>query len=145
MEDVVIRSYRLSDLPALITVYRDAVHHGAAGDYSPEELAAWAPESVDAGVWAERLSEHKSRVAERAGEVIGFAEMTEGGHLAMLYVHSDHHRGGIASALLSHLEVAASLRGIAEITTESSRTALPFFEQHGYRLIEAQSFVTTTS
>ena len=38
----------------------------------------------------------------------------------------------------STLDGRHELRGIAEITTESSRTALPFFEQHGYRLIEAQ-------
>ena len=59
----------------------------------------------------------------------------------MLFVLSDYHRQGIASALLAELENTATQQGIETLTTEASRTARPFFERSGYDLIVAQTVV----
>ncbi|MDX1400633.1 MAG: GNAT family N-acetyltransferase [Kiloniellales bacterium] len=138
VEDLEIRAYRLSDLPSVVEVFKKAVFLGAKNDYTAEQLRAWANEPLDLGQWADRLSRNKSRVAEVEETVVGFAEMTGHRHIEMLFVHPDFHRKGVASALLSHFEVAAALRGSEELTTEASRTARPFFETHGYKVVTAQ-------
>ena len=39
-----LRPYRPADCPALLELFRQSVHRAAAGEYTPAQLAAWAPE-----------------------------------------------------------------------------------------------------
>ncbi len=56
----------------------------------------------------------------------------------MLYVHPDHQRCGVASALLRATEALARPRGLTELTVEASLTARPFFERAGFRQVMPQ-------
>ena len=50
-----IRPCREADLPALLDVFYRTVHTACAGDYTPAQLSAWAPETPDTARWAEKL------------------------------------------------------------------------------------------
>ena len=67
--------------------------------------------------------------------LLGFGDITPTGYLDRLYVHQDHLRQGIATALCERLE------GLVQgaIVTHASYTARPFFAQRGYRLVQAQA------
>ncbi len=134
-----IRAARDGDLPSLIDLYRATVHAVGAGHYTPQELAAWAPEDLGPEDWAPRLARNTALVAEDGDGLLGFAELSPGGSLDMLYVHKDHQGRGVATALLAALEARARDRGLARLTTNASRVARPFFLARGYTLLAAQS------
>ena len=135
---VKVRPYRPRDLSGLMVLFRDSVHHIARRDYTPEQLSAWAPPDLDRDAWAKRIEANYALVAEEKGVPIGFAELTEGGHLDMLFVAPDRQRRGIARALLRAIEAQAVHWGKRHLTTDASRTARPFFLKAGFRLVEAQ-------
>lgn len=132
-----IRPYRPDDLPGILALFHDTVHTACAGDYTPKQLSAWAPETPDADAWAEKLRRETVLLAEEAGSLLGFGSL-DGTLLDLLYVRPDCQRQGVGSALCLFLERAC--HG-ARITVHASRTARPFFESRGYQLIRSQTVV----
>ena len=102
----------------------------------------------DRAAWAARLAGNETWVAQLAGEVVGFIELEEGGHLHTLFVHKDQQRRGIARALLATAEASARRRKLPHLTTEASITARPCVEAAGFVVeveqnveLRGQSFV----
>ena len=134
-----IRAAREGDLPGLIDLYRETVHAVGAGHYTRQQLAAWAPEDLAPADWAPRLARNTALVAEDGDTLLGFAELSPGGALDMLYVHKDHQGRGVATALLGALEARARDQGLARLTTNASRVARPFFLGRGFTLVASQT------
>ena len=130
-----IREYRSSDLREIVELYYDTVHTVNAGDYTPEQLNAWADGRVDLAEWGRSLLEHIAFVAEDGGGIVGFGDMDPSGYLDRLYVHKDHQRQGVATALCDALEGAVKAE---RIVTHASITARPFFEKRGYQTLWEQ-------
>ena len=116
-----IRKYRPSDCRELAELFYDTVHTVNAGDYTKEQLDAWATGHVDLEAWED-------------GAVIGFGDIDGSGYLDRLYVHRRHQGKGVATALCDRLEQVCA--GV--ISTHASITAKPFFEKRGYRVIREQ-------
>ena len=114
------------------------VHSINAKDYTKEQLDAWATGTVDLKEWDKSFLKHHTIVAIENNEIVGFGDIDESGYLDRLFVHREHQREGIASAIGDKLEQAVSVR---KITTYSSITARPFFEHRGYRVIQEQAVV----
>ena len=130
-----IRRYRPPDCGALADLFRETVHSVNARDYSPEQLAAWAPGTADLDAWDRSFREHCTLVAVEDGVIVGFGDLGPSGYLDRLYVHKDYQGRGIAAAICDRLEAAA---GPKTITTHASVTAKPFFEARGYRTVKKQ-------
>jgi putative acetyltransferase len=133
-----VRRYRPEDAAALARLFTETVHAVNAADYSPDQLAAWAPDPPDMEHWRKRLSERVAFVAEVGREIVGFATFEPGRHLDHMYVHGRFQRQGVASALFRCIENEAISRGLTRIFTEASITARPFFEHAGFQMIAAQ-------
>lgn len=137
--NITLRKVRCADLAELVALFKETVHTVNATDYTPEQLAVWAPSHVhhrDAR-WQTML-DNIAFVAEVEGAIAGFIDMTIDGYLDRLFVHKAYQRQGIASALIKHLEQTAIQQGITHFTTEASITAKPFFERAGYHVVKAQ-------
>ena len=132
---ITIRSYEPADLPALAELFYDTVHTVNAGDYSPEQLDAWASGKIDLEAWDRSLRDHCSLVAVMDGQIVGVADMDHAGYLDRLYVHRDHQRQGIATTLCDCLEGEIDT---PEFSTHASITARPFFERRGYQVEKEQ-------
>ena len=135
-----LRLYRPQDLEGLIQLFYETVHGVNLGDYSPAEVDAWvpSPESVDRAAWGESLAAHYTVVAEREGQLLGFGDMDSTGYFDRLYVHRDFQGRGVATAIAHALEGFAHGLGAQRVTVHASRTARPFFERRGYRMLYAQ-------
>ena len=129
-----IRPYRPEDCRALAELFYGTVHTVNARDYALEQLDAWASGEVDLRAWDGSFRAHTTLVAEAQGQIVGFADMDKRGYLDRLYVHRDHQRQGVAAALCDALEPLAPGR----VFTHASRTARPFFERRGYRVVRAR-------
>jgi putative acetyltransferase len=136
---VTIRSYEAGDAPALARLFYETVHAVNRGDYSPEQLQAWAPEVPDSEAWHARMSGRCTLVAEKDDEAVGFAELERDGHLDMLYLRKDAVGRGVGSRLYLAVEQVARKRGLGRIFTEATIMARPLFERQGSCVVGEQA------
>lgn len=132
-----LRNYRAEDCKAMADLFYQTVHSVNAADYTEEQLNAWASGAVDLEQWDQSFLSHYTVVAEQDGSIIGFGDMAPDGYLERLYVHKDHQREGVATAICDALEKTVT----GTVTTHASITAKPFFEHRGYRVIREQQVV----
>ena len=109
---MLLRDYKSSDCNCLAELFYQTVHCINAKDYAEEQLNA-----------------------VKDTKIVGFGDIDSSGYLDRLYVHKDHQRQGIASAICDGLERSV---GNIKITTHASITAKPFFESRGYKVIKEQ-------
>jgi putative acetyltransferase len=137
-----IRDYRDTDCEALAGIFKRAVREIARKDYSPVQVAAWAPDEPDMGAFAARRTAKPTFVAEVDEKLAGFTDLDGEGHIDMFYVNPDYQRRGVASAMLRFLVSRAQSERRKRLFGEVSITARPVFERHGFKVLAYQSVPT---
>lgn len=133
-----LREYIPSDCAQLAELFFQTVHSVNAKDYTKEQLNAWVTGEVDLQAWDASFRAHKTIIAVKDEEIVGFGDMDESGYLDRLYVHKDHQGQGIASAICDELERFAAGK---TITTHASITVKPFFQHRGYCVMRWQEVI----
>jgi putative acetyltransferase len=136
---VELREYTDDDAAATLGLFQRAIRETASRDYTPEQIAVWAPEDVDAERWASRRAGAGTIVAVVDGDVAGFTDLGEDGYIDMMFVDPRYARRGVATALLERVVSTAVERGLTELTAHVSVTARPFFARHHFT-VQAQQF-----
>lgn len=134
---MLLRQYHPSDCKALVNVFYESVHAIEETDYSSAQLDAWASGSVDLKEWNESFLGHFTVIAEVDGAIVGFGDIDEAGYLDRLFVHPNHQRQGIASAICDALEASVP-EAVSTITVSASIPARSFFEHRGYTVVRRQ-------
>ena len=121
-----------ADAEAIWRVHIASIREVCAGDYTPQQIEAWAgpkrpedyPRAMERGeqVW---VAEDESRV------VVGFACLDRD-VLKGLYVAPAALRRGIGSALLRAVEAHAVARGVDTLRLGATLNAAAFYESQGY-------------
>ena len=93
---------------------------------------------MDLNAWDASFRAHKTIIAVKNGEIVGFGDMDETGYLDRLYVHKDYQGQGIASAICDELERFAAGK---TFTTHASITVKLFFQHRGYRVVRKQEVI----
>ena len=93
---------------------------------------------MDLKAWDASFRAHKTIIAVKNGEIVGFGDMDETGYLDRLYVHKDYQGQGIASAICDELERFTAGK---TFTTHASITAKLFFQHRGYRVVRKQEVI----
>jgi putative acetyltransferase len=135
---MILRKYIPSDCEQLAKLFYQTVHSVNAKDYTKEQLDVRATGNVNLQEWDKSFTEHYTVVAIENNIIVGFGDIDVSGYLDRLFVHREHQREGIASAICDELEQSVSVK---TITTHSSITAKPFFEHRGYRVIQKQTVI----
>ncbi|MDZ8276779.1 GNAT family N-acetyltransferase [Microbacterium aquimaris] len=134
--EILLRPYARADAAATRRVFLDAVTVTASRDYRPEQVEAWTRSARrDLPGWHRARAEATTTVAEVAGTVVGFSDVSATGHIGMMFVHSDHSGRGVGRALLAEDERLAREAEAAELTSDVSITARPFFERAGFAVV----------
>ena len=137
-----VRAYQAKDARSIVQLFYETVRSVNRAHYSQAQVMAWAPRVPDAREWHQRMSGRRTLVAEKGGEVVGFAELVEEkGHLDMLYVRKDAVGTGVGGKLYEAVERQVRGLGPKRVSTEASITARPFFEQWGFRVVREQTVV----
>jgi putative acetyltransferase len=134
-----VRDYEPNDLRAIVAVFQRSVREVARRDYSPAQVAVWAPEPADLGAWAQRLATGAVFVSRREDELAGFARIDAIGEVDLLYVDPNFQRKGVATELLGSLIAWAERNAVTRLCANVSITARPFFERAGFRLLRPQT------
>lgn len=133
---VLVRRVRQGEEAALFEVYYSAIHLVASRDYSPEQIAAWAPREIDASLWGNRIRSINPFVVELGGELAAYADLQENGYIDHFFVSGLYPGRGLGSMLMRRILDEAKSLGLAELTSNVSRTAEGFFEKFGFTVIE---------
>ena len=134
-----IRGYEAGDAPEIVRLFYQTVRSVNRADYSEEQVEAWAPGVPDEDEWHARMIGRRTLVAEEDGEVIGFAELEDDGHLDMLYLREDAVGRGVGRRLYEAVEQEARALGLSRVFAEVSITARPFFERRGFTVAREQT------
>lgn len=134
--EIIIRPATLEDMPKIQELYVQTIQDSCKGDYSEMQLAAWISSVVNEDRWRGALSNEYFLVAEDENKIIAFGGLENGNYLDFMYVHHEYQRIGLAERLLKALENEASRQGAKEITTDASKTSIPFFEKKGFHYVE---------
>ncbi len=129
-----LRAYRPEDKSYLQQLFFSTVHTVNAGDYTPEQLAIWAPNVPDRRFWS-LLDGQVCFVVENQKLPVGFIGLAGDGDINLLYVHADFQGRGIANALYKQVERLVRKRGLGLLQVTSSITARAFFEKKGFDLL----------
>lgn len=134
---VTLRAYSRADASPTLAVFLAAVTGTASAHYSPEQIAAWsAPAERNLDSWHAARARLDTLVAVLDGEIAGFSDVDAHGYIDMMFVAPRFGRRGVAGALLAELEHRARAAGTAELSVHASLTARPFFERHGFLVLE---------
>ena len=136
--NMTVRPYSESDLEAVVVVFTSSVHVLGASEYSDAQRKAWAPQPPDLSYWRKRLRSLQTFVATDAAAVIGFLSYEPNGHIEFLYVAPQYARRGVASMLCARAETVLASSRVAELFTEASLVARPFFERVGFSVHRAR-------
>lgn len=127
------------DIPEMQELFRSTVLNVNIRHYTKEEVEDWASCGDSVEHLKELLSHnHFIGAFDEASRMVGFSSMNKDGYLHSMFVHKDWQGKGVATQLLSEVEHIAKQWGVAEITSEVSLTARPFFEKKGYEIVKMQ-------
>jgi GNAT superfamily N-acetyltransferase len=89
-------------------------------------------------------SENFTLVARLHGSLVGIAKVKSRNHLSMLFVLGPCQGRGYGRRLLEAAitECKARHPDLANVSANSSRFALPFFREHGFRVVDEERQVT---
>lgn len=130
-----IRKAVPADAASACTLLRRSIEQVCEPDHRgrPDILDAWlankSPHTIAA--WFAAPTNH-ALVAERDGQLLGLALLTQAGKLALCYVEPDTLRSGVGRALLAAVEEGARAWNIRKLQLHSPASCAAFYERHGY-------------
>lgn len=133
-----IRPAMDDDAPALVEIFRRSIREIASQHYRPAQIEAWVRFADEADAWRQRMRSRDVWVAETNGKPLGFIQFEPPDHIDLTYVHPEHQRCGVASALLEKIETVARTNGVPALNVEASITSRPFFAARGFEIIAPQ-------
>lgn len=137
-----IRCFQQGEELALFEVFYSAIHLIAKNDYSEEQLNAWAPLDLDRQLWTNNINRINPFVAEIEGQLVGYADVQQNGYIDHFFVSGYYPHQGIGKALMEVIHSEASCLSLAELTSNVSLTAQPFFDRFGFVVVEKRTPVT---
>lgn len=139
--NAIIREATDEDFAAIGRLFFETIRTVNLRDYTPQQVAAWAPAVGSAQDWRKRLNGQVVLVAIEQSLFVGFASSEKNGHIDFMFVHKDRQRQGIASALLGRILDLARQWNLPGVFTKASITAKPFFERHGFVVTKPEDVV----
>jgi putative acetyltransferase len=130
-----IREGTLADREAITRTHVASIRGVEGSVYDDEELAVW---KSGAAATSYPLDDPDVVffVAEREGEIAGFAEASiVEAELDKLYVAPAYQHRGIATSLSEAIDRRLRSRGVESVSVEASMNAVPFYERVGYERV----------
>jgi putative acetyltransferase len=130
----IIRPFRATDRAATALVFFRAVREGAAGYYTPEQCAHWAPSPDPDYSKPCKLLDQWAWVAEADGRITGFMSLAHDGLLDMAFVLPEVMGKGTAAALYDVLLAKARREGLHKLTVDASVYSHGFLRKRGWQV-----------
>nr|WP_294901213.1 GNAT family N-acetyltransferase [uncultured Pedobacter sp.] len=140
-DNFIIRKGQLNDLIELQKLYVDTITEICKADYDNEQIDAWTSDTKNnpnKQRWQDILTNQFVLVAQKDNKIVGFATLDKGNYIDLFYVHKDYQRQGIANKLCADVVTEAKREQQRVLTSDVSKTARPFFEKNGFKVLKEQ-------
>jgi putative acetyltransferase len=127
---------RIDDvLPAVAAIYRSAVETLGPAYYDAAQVRAWAAAADKPTVLGETLASGLTilRTVESAPAAVG--QVSDAGHIGLLYVHGAYTRQGHGDALLTQLIDHAARMAAPSVTIDASSFSARLCARHGFTVV----------
>jgi putative acetyltransferase len=133
LQPLVLRTAGFEDVPAILRVIASAVERACRDHYDPEQRRA-VVDSYSSHLFVEALERYELVAADRAGALIGAAQLDPAdGRLRALFVDDAAQGRGLGGALLAEIEARARQRGLRRVHGAMSLNATSFYARHGFQ------------
>ncbi len=132
-----IRTYTPDDAAALAAVFFDSVRQAGLRDYSPAQVAAWAPAPPDPARYGTCLT--LVAVAEN-DTPLAYTELEADGHIDHLYCRPEAIGTGLGNALYDALEQQARAHKMPKLFVEASEAARRLFHRKDFTELSRRDF-----
>jgi putative acetyltransferase len=126
-----LRAGTLADAPAVARIMRAAIRGLSADSYTRAEVRAWSSLPPVYHRWAMTAGGERYFLAERAGEVVGYAALRDA-ELTAVFIHPRAARGGVGTALVRRTERAARRSGATRLRVVAALGAISFYARLGF-------------
>lgn len=130
-----IRSAAPEDASAACALLRRSIQECCVQDHQndSDKLNAWLGNKTPQNVagWLASATNY-TLLAERDGEAVGVALLTQAGKLSLCYVLPEAQHSGIGKALLDGVEAKARDWGIGVVKLHSTAAGRDFYARNGY-------------
>lgn len=137
---MIIRQANIDDLEEVLKLFVDTINNTWKNDYTKEQIEVCVSSARNEEKWESRIRTQYFLVAQLNKEIVGFGSLENENYIDLIYVHKDHLRKGIANRILDSLKNKAQENGNKNLTSDVSKTARPFFEKNGFRVIKENEF-----
>lgn len=131
-----VRRFKNGDEVACFRVYFTSIRDIASRDYTPDQIAAWAPEDMDPQKWACHLRQLQPFVVAIGDIIVGYADVQPDGYIDHFFVAGNYPKQGVGTLLMNAIHDEARRLGLSELTSNVSKTAEGFFLRHGFHVVE---------
>jgi len=135
---MLIRKGNITDTAELQNLFANTILSVCKRDYNDDQLQVWSSGTDKKERWLQVLEKQYVLVAVIDNVITGFCTMDKGNHIDFLFVHKDYLRQRIANRLYSKIEQEAIRQKQTHLTADVSKTARPFFETMGFKVIKEQ-------
>ncbi|PIF47190.1 putative acetyltransferase [Chryseobacterium sp. 52] len=136
---MIIRKGNLNDLTEMKRLFTDSITSVCKDDYNSSQINAWKSGAENEERWLLIMETQLVIIASIHGQIVGFCTLETGNYIDLLFVHKDFQRQGIALKMYIFMEQEATIRKEKILTADVSKTARPFFEKMGFRIITEQT------
>src|SRR3546814_19372053 len=120
-----IRRWIVVDEATLFRLFCSAIRTVSGKDYTTEQSEAWAPEDFSQDPGVSRIREIQPFVVEIGNEIGGYADVQQDGYIDHFFESGAHGGQGIGKMLMARIQKEAITLGLAELTSNVSKTAEP--------------------
>ena len=127
-----IRDAQIQDIPEIIQVIHNSIR-SCIQDHQRNEsvIQTWLEEANHSNIMMWMLY-NDSWVYVYDHRVVGFLLVSDEGKILLNYICPERQYEGIGKALLMYMLESVREKNITEISLESTHTALPFYQKHGF-------------
>ncbi|MCF0072806.1 GNAT family N-acetyltransferase [Dyadobacter sp. CY261] len=116
-------------------LYIETIDYTCASDYDRDQRNAWKRGTENQERWTAAIQTQYFIVAEVDGNLAGFGSLENGSYIDFMYTSKNYLRQGVAQIIYGQLEARAIELGSMSLTSDVSKTARPFFEKQGFRVV----------
>jgi len=133
-----IRKGTSTDLPEMKQLFTETITSVCKKDYNKDQISAWKLGAGSEERWNKVIENQLVFIAEINKQIAGFCTL-DGNNIDLLFVHKNFQRQGIAKNLYTFIEQEARNQKQKFLTADVSKTARPFFENAGFKIIKEQT------
>ncbi len=133
--DLKFRQANLNDLEEIQELFVETIKSTCKNEYNKQQIDAWVSSVENKERWKSILANQYFLIAEINNKMVGYGSLENGNYLDFMYVHKDFLRKGIANLIFEKLKAKSLELGFEKLTSDVSKTARPFFETKGFKVI----------